>query len=57
MGGDEHGCRLVHLSEGYLVVPWVGVLKSQELTPDSEINDLDDSGKREMIFWTCLVQA
>jgi hypothetical protein len=46
-----------HLSEGYLVVTQLGIQKTQELTPGSEVHNLIDSGKREMIFRTCLVQA
>jgi hypothetical protein len=56
-GSNEHGGGLVHISEGYLVVAWVGILETQEFTPGNEVHDLVDSWERERILWACLVQA
>jgi hypothetical protein len=39
------------------VVTRLGIQKTQELTPGSEVNDLVDSRKRKRIFPTCLIQT
>jgi hypothetical protein len=56
-GSDERGDGLVCLSERYLVVARVGIRKTQEFTPDSEVYDLVNSGKRERILRAFLVKA
>jgi hypothetical protein len=54
---DEHGGRLVHLGEGYLVIARVGIQKTQELAPGLEIYDLVYASERKRIFWTSLLRA
>jgi hypothetical protein len=49
-GSDKRGGGLVHLGEGYLVVTRVGVQKTQEFTPGSDVYDLVYVGERERIL-------
>jgi hypothetical protein len=48
-GSDEHGGGLVYLDEGYLEVTQVGIQKTHEFAPGSEVYNLLDSGERERI--------
>jgi hypothetical protein len=48
---------MVCFSKGYLAVARVGIQKTQEFAPGSEVYDLIDSGERERFFQACLVQA
>jgi hypothetical protein len=42
---DERGCRLVRLSERYLMIPRIGIQKTQDLISDREIYDLVYAGR------------